>query len=243
NDDKGKDGDGDDDDNGDDGEEGDNDGDDEDDDDEEGNDDDDQKDERDDGEDDKEDEGGDDDQASDEKEFIHLSLSTHSEEETRDEKSFDHIPKTPKNSDDEGNGEEDLGEEDELYRDVNINQGRGIQMTQEVEDSYVTLTPVNPNGQQQSSPVLSQYVTSMLNPTPDARMESIFETTSQIDVQTPNSVAPLPMSASTITSSTIATITATQQAPLPPTIALSTLLQDLSNFGSLFGFDNRLKTL
>nr|GEY90063.1 hypothetical protein [Tanacetum cinerariifolium] len=34
-----------------------------------------------------------------------------------------------------------------------------------------------------------------------------------------------------------------QQAPLPPTTAPSTLLQDLPNFGSLFGFDNRLKTL
>nr|GFD25207.1 hypothetical protein [Tanacetum cinerariifolium] len=70
-------------------------------------------------------------------------------------------PKTPKNSDDEGNGEEDLGlniggveghveeeEEDEIYKDVNINQGRGIQATLEVEDSHVTLTPINPDGQQ-----------------------------------------------------------------------------------------------
>nr|GFC70928.1 hypothetical protein [Tanacetum cinerariifolium] len=46
-------------------------------------------------------------------------------------------------------------EEDELYRDVNINQGRGIQETQEVEDSHVTLTPVNPDGQQESSLVSS----------------------------------------------------------------------------------------
>nr|GFC02668.1 hypothetical protein [Tanacetum cinerariifolium] len=64
------------------------------------------------------------------------------DEETRDEESFDPILKTPKNSDDEGNGEEDFGlnvgreeghdeekeeEGDELYRDININQGRGIQ--------------------------------------------------------------------------------------------------------------------
>nr|GFD25880.1 hypothetical protein [Tanacetum cinerariifolium] len=55
-------------------------------------------------------------------------------EETRDEESFDPIPQTPKNSDNEGNGDQDLGlnigeeeahieeeEEDELYRDVNIN--------------------------------------------------------------------------------------------------------------------------
>nr|GEW73488.1 uncharacterized mitochondrial protein AtMg00810-like [Tanacetum cinerariifolium] len=104
-------------------------------------------------EDDEEDEGGDDEQASDEEEFIHPSLSTHTEEETMDEESFDPIPKTSENSDDEGNDEEDLGldvgreegydkeeEEDELYRDVNINQGRGIQTTQEIKDSHVTLT-------------------------------------------------------------------------------------------------------
>nr|GFB54307.1 hypothetical protein [Tanacetum cinerariifolium] len=71
----------------------------------------------------------------------------------------------------EGNGEENLRtnvgreeghdeeeEEDELYRDVNINLGRGIQpgdvhTTQKVEDSHMTLTPINPDGQQQSSSV------------------------------------------------------------------------------------------
>nr|GEU63269.1 hypothetical protein [Tanacetum cinerariifolium] len=87
------------------------------------------------------------------------------DEEPRDEESVDPILQTPKNSDEEGNGEEHLGlnvdreeghvkeeKEDELYRDVNINQGRGIQVTQEVEDSYVTLTPVNPDGQQQTNP-------------------------------------------------------------------------------------------
>nr|GFC03653.1 hypothetical protein [Tanacetum cinerariifolium] len=81
------------------------------------------------------------------------------------------------NSEDEGDGEEDQGlniceeerhveeeEENELYKDVIINQGRGIQANLEVEDSHVTLTPVNPDG-----------------------MESIFETTSQLDVQTPTS--------------------------------------------------------
>nr|GEU99812.1 hypothetical protein [Tanacetum cinerariifolium] len=114
-------------------------------------------------------EGIDDEQAFDEEEFIHPSLSTHAEEETRDEESFDPILKTTKNTNDEGMGEENLGmnvdreegqdeedEEEELYRDVNINLGRGIQIgdvhtTQEFEDSHVTLTPVNPDGQQKSS--------------------------------------------------------------------------------------------
>nr|GEU95311.1 BOI-related E3 ubiquitin-protein ligase 1-like [Tanacetum cinerariifolium] len=132
--------------------------------------------------------------------------------------------------DEHGNGEENLGmndgreegldeeeEEDELYRDVNINLGRGIQMddvhtTQEFEDLHVTLTLVNPDGQQQSS-------------------------------STPTSVTPLPVYAPTLTPSTIATITIVQQAPTPPTTAPSTLLQDLPNFGLLFGFDHRLKTI
>nr|GEW88945.1 hypothetical protein [Tanacetum cinerariifolium] len=61
----------------------------------------------------------------------------------------------------EGQDEED--DEDELYRDVNINlEGKGVQMadvhtTQEFEDSHVTLTPVNPDGQQQSSSMSSQF--------------------------------------------------------------------------------------
>nr|GFD17502.1 hypothetical protein [Tanacetum cinerariifolium] len=85
--------------------------------------------------------------------------------------------------DDDDNGEEvnddDDDQEDEGGNDKdNKEEGRGIQMTQEFKDSYVTLTPVNPDGQQQSSSVSSQFVTSILNPTPDAGMESIFETTS-----------------------------------------------------------------
>nr|GEZ64419.1 hypothetical protein [Tanacetum cinerariifolium] len=212
---------------GDDGKEGDGNDDDENNDGEEGNDNnDDQEIVRDDDKDDEKDdeeEGGDDEQEYDEEV---------EDDETRDEESFDPIPKTPKNSDDEGNGDEDLGlnvggeegyveeeEEDKLYRDININQGRGIQTTLEVKDSHVTLTLVNPDGQQQSSSVSSQFVTSMLNPTLDVGMESIFETTSQMDVQTPTSVAPLPITAPTMTPSTIATITTTSQAPILPTIS------------------------
>nr|GEU33312.1 hypothetical protein [Tanacetum cinerariifolium] len=134
---------------------------------------------------DDEEEGGDDEQEYDEEEY---------DEETRDEKSFDPIPKTPKNSDDEGNGEEDIGlnvgreeghdekeEEDELYKDVNINQGRGIQTTLEVEDSHVTLTLVNLDGQQQSSSVSSQFMTSMLNPTLDVAQKENDEFLKTID--------------------------------------------------------------
>nr|GEW60344.1 hypothetical protein [Tanacetum cinerariifolium] len=244
-----KDDDGDEEDEGDDGEEGNGDDDNNEDDDgdegEEGDDDDaDQEVVRDDDKDDEE-EGRDDEHEFDEDE---------SDEETRDEESFDPIPQTLKNSEDDGNGEEDLGlnigeeerhveeeeeeeEEYELYRDVNINQERGIQANLEVEDSHVTLTLVNLDGQQQSSSVSSQFVTSMLNLTLDVGMESIFETTSQLDVQTPTYVAPIPISAPTMMPSTIATITTTSQAPILPTTVLSTIIQNLPNFGLLFCFD------
>nr|GFB69046.1 hypothetical protein [Tanacetum cinerariifolium] len=65
--------------------------------------------------------------------------------------SFNPIPQTLESSEDDGNGAEDIGlnlgeeeehikeeeeeeEEDELYRDVNINQGRGIKATLEVKE-------------------------------------------------------------------------------------------------------------
>nr|GFA66252.1 hypothetical protein [Tanacetum cinerariifolium] len=111
----------------------------------------------------------------------------------KEEESFDPIPRTSEDSKDDGNGEEDQGlrvseeqrlieeeEADELYRDIDINQGRGLQLSQDIEDSHVTLTPVNPDGQQESSSVSSHFVSSMLNPTSDADMESIFATASSL---------------------------------------------------------------
>nr|GEV17034.1 hypothetical protein [Tanacetum cinerariifolium] len=170
------------------------------------------------------------------------------DEETRDEENFDPIPRTPESSEDEGDGEEDQGlnvdeeehakeeEEDELYRDVNINHGRGLQVNQEVEDSRVILTPVHPDGQQESSSVSSQFVTNILNPTNDDGMESIFATASIY-------VAPLPITTPTMTPSTVTTITTTGQAPIPPTPILSEVLQNLPTFASVFRFDDRLKSL
>nr|GEU92271.1 hypothetical protein [Tanacetum cinerariifolium] len=116
----------------------------------------------DDQDDDDQDESNDDDQDTDNDgdEFVHPKLSIHEEKETKDEESFDPIVQTPKNSDDEGNDNASLGlnvggeegqdaedDDEELYRDVNINlKGRDVQMTdvhttQEFEDTHVTLTP------------------------------------------------------------------------------------------------------
>nr|GEX93607.1 hypothetical protein [Tanacetum cinerariifolium] len=170
-------------------------------------------------------------------------------DETREEESFDPIPRTPEDSEDDGNGEEDQGlriseekrlneeeEADELYRDVDINQGRGLQLSQDIEDSHVTLTPVNPDGQQESSSVSSQFVTSMLNPTSDAGMESIF-------VNASSPVAPLQTSTPIMTPSTIATITTISHAPIPPTTIPSEVLQNLPTFDSMLRFEDRLKSL
>nr|GEZ68178.1 hypothetical protein [Tanacetum cinerariifolium] len=100
-------------------------------------------------------------------------------------------------------------EADKLYRDVNINQGRRIQVSQDIKDSHVTLTLVQPDGQQESTSV-SSFVTSMLNPISDAGVESIFTTAS-------SSVAPLPTPIPTMTPSIITTITTASHPPIPPT--------------------------
>nr|GEZ43946.1 hypothetical protein [Tanacetum cinerariifolium] len=138
--------------------------------------------------------GGEDDDESEEEDDEDEETKSDKEsndEETKEEESFDPIHRTPEDSEDDGNGEEDQGlriskkerlneeeEAEELYRDVNINQGRGIQPNLDVEDSHVTLTLIHSDGQQESSSVSSQFVTSMLNPISDAGMESIFVTAS-----------------------------------------------------------------
>nr|GEZ50533.1 hypothetical protein [Tanacetum cinerariifolium] len=138
------------------------------------------------------------------------------EEETRqeEEESFDPIPQTPKGSEDEGNDEED--------QDLRLN-------------SHVTLTPVHPDGLQESS-LVSSFVTSMLNPISDAGVESIFTTASSliVSLQTPTPI---------MTPSTIATIRTSSDAPIPPTTIPSTILENLPTFNSVFRFDKRLRSL
>nr|GEV13181.1 hypothetical protein [Tanacetum cinerariifolium] len=122
------------------------------------------------------------------------------DEETRDEESFDPIPQKPKSSKDKGTGAEDIG--------LNVEREEGLNEEEEEDELY---------RDQESLLVSSQFVTSMLNPTLDVGMESIFETTSRVDVQTPTSVAPLPITTPIMTSSTIATSTTTSQAQILPT--------------------------
>nr|GEX46797.1 hypothetical protein [Tanacetum cinerariifolium] len=216
----------------------------------------------DDQDDDDQDEGNGDDQDTDNEgdKFVHPKLFIHEEEETKDEESFDTIIQTHENSDNEGNDDANLGlnvgskegqdvedDEDELYRDVNINlEGKDVQMTdvhttQEFKDTHVTLTLVNPDGQQQSSLVSSRFVTSMLNPSPNAGIDSLFKTTPQMNVPASTTVASLRLTAPTLPPPTIPTSSQVQQAPNPPTTAPSTFLQDLPNFGSLLELSSILR--
>nr|GEV70517.1 retrovirus-related Pol polyprotein from transposon TNT 1-94 [Tanacetum cinerariifolium] len=172
------------------------------------------------------------------------------EEETREkeQESFDQIPRTPEDSKDDGNGDEDQGlriseeermheeeEAGELYRDVDINQGRGLQLSQVIEDSYVTLTPTHSDGQQ-ASLLASSFVTSLLNPIIDPGMEFIFTTGS-------SSVTPIPLPKSTMTPSVITTTTTASQPPIPPTPIPSDIFPTLPTFASVFRFEDRVKSL
>nr|GEX04443.1 hypothetical protein [Tanacetum cinerariifolium] len=139
---------------------------------------------------------------------------------------------------DEGANEKD--EANELYKDMNINLvGRDVQMvdvqtTQVIEDTHVSLTLVNLEGQQKSSSVSSLFVSNMLNPSPDTGIDSIFESTPNVDVLVMTTTELPLLSTTTLPLPYIPIISHVQQtpAPTPPNIPSSSL-QDLPNFGSL----------
>ncbi|GJX51690.1 hypothetical protein Tco_0278535 [Tanacetum coccineum] len=138
--------------------------------------------------------------------------------------------------DEKATHEED--EANELYRDMNINlEGR---------DTVMIDAPL-PNVQgNQSSSMSSGFVSNMLNPSPDTGIDTLFtpntEESSLVDVLVTTIVEPPLLSATTFPPTPL--ITHLQQTPVPsPATVPSSSLQDLPNFGSLFGFDHRLKTL
>nr|GFC57627.1 hypothetical protein [Tanacetum cinerariifolium] len=85
------------------------------------------------------------------------------EDDDENDDDNDEDEETAKDDKETNETEEDA---EELYRDVNINQGRGLQITQSVEDTHVILTLVNPDDPQESSS-MSSFVSSMLNPLSD----------------------------------------------------------------------------
>nr|GEV77881.1 hypothetical protein [Tanacetum cinerariifolium] len=139
--------------------------------------------------------------------------------ETREEKSFNPIPRTLEDSEDDGNDEEDQGFKD--------GEDEWLNEEEEADELY---------RDQESSSVSSQFVTSMLNSTSDVGMESIFATAS-------SSVAPLHTPTPTMTPFIITTITTSSHPPIPPTPIPSKVLQNLPTFDSVFRFDERLKSL
>ncbi|GJT58497.1 hypothetical protein Tco_1002030 [Tanacetum coccineum] len=69
--------------------------------------------------------------------------------------------------------EEQKSDEDATYEW--IKEMKAVQATQEIEDTHVTLTPVNPDGQQHSSSVSSGFVSNMLNPNQYTGVDDISE--------------------------------------------------------------------
>nr|GEV14135.1 hypothetical protein [Tanacetum cinerariifolium] len=105
-------------------------------------------------------------------EFVHPKLSTHDEEDN-DKESFDPFVRTPsqvENSDNKGNDAD----------------SHDVHKTQLIKDTHVTLTPVNPDGQQQSLFVSSKFVLNMFNPRPDTGVDSIFDLTPQLEAEVLN---------------------------------------------------------
>nr|GEX82831.1 hypothetical protein [Tanacetum cinerariifolium] len=163
----------------------------------------------------------------------HPKFSTHDEED-KDEEIFDSIVQTPsqvENTDDEDNDEDSHGmnvegdkganEEDdgnELYEDVNIN----LEVNNRVRLCRLAL------------------FRTCSTQSPDTCIDSIFESTPWVDVLVTTTAEPPLLSAKTLPLPSILIISHVQQTP---TNVPSLSLQDLPNFGSLFGFDHRLKTL
>ncbi|GJS29721.1 hypothetical protein Tco_0490341 [Tanacetum coccineum] len=169
--------------------------------------------------------------------FVHPMFSTHDEED-KEEDSFD--PRVQTSSHVESTDDEDSDEEIQDIEMTNAQQ-TNVQPTQVTEDTHVIITAlVNPEGQQQSSSVSSGYISNMLNPSPDTRIDSIFnlntESTSLVDVPVTAIAEPPLLSVITTPPPPIPLIIHLQQTPTPtPATVLSSSLQDLPNFGSLFG--------
>ncbi|GJU94997.1 retrovirus-related pol polyprotein from transposon TNT 1-94 [Tanacetum coccineum] len=196
--------------------------------------------------------------------FVHPKLTTHDdeiihEEDTEEDDSSISSSDEERSSDNDVEGADVAGaksdkdakdEQDqgnEAVKDTNTDlDGRDKVMT-DVEDTHVTLTPVNPDGQQQSSSVSSGFVSNMLNPNQDTGVDDIFqhtEATSLIDTSVTAIMEPSFTAQINRPPTPHPIVIQTQQPPImTPATSTSSLLENLPNFASLFGFDHRLKAL
>ncbi|GJZ37151.1 hypothetical protein Tco_0583342 [Tanacetum coccineum] len=134
---------------------------------------------------------------------------------------------------------------DDVMADVVLPQ---VQVTQEIKDTRVALTSVNPDGQQQSYSVSSGFVSNMLNPNQDTGVDAIFgqqaEATSLTNIPVTTIVEPSFFAPTNRPPTPNPLVIKLQQTSiLTPATTPSSSLQNLPDFTSLFGFDNRLKTL
>ncbi|GKC62539.1 hypothetical protein Tco_1095137 [Tanacetum coccineum] len=157
------------------------------------------------------------------------NFSTHDDEAKQDEEvheddSFDPRVQTPSHVE-----STDDKDSDDVTQDANV-EGDMINKEEtheeEIEDTHVILTAlINPEGQQQSSSVLSGFVSNMLNPRPDTGIDSIFnlntEATSLVDVPV-TTIAEPPLVFATTLPPPPTPLTHMQQTPVPtPTIVSS----------------------
>nr|GEV93750.1 hypothetical protein [Tanacetum cinerariifolium] len=174
-------------------------------------------DDRDDQDDDDDQDDKDDDDDDDEQTDSDNDIQTPSHVENTDDEDNDDDSHGMNVEGDKGANEKDDG--NDLYEDVNINlEGRDIQMsdvqtTQVIEDTHVTLTSVNPEGQQQNVSVTTTVEPPLLSAT----------------TLPPPFIFIIPHVQQTPTPS--------------PVNVPSSSLQDLPNFRSLFVFDHKLKAL
>ncbi|GJV35525.1 hypothetical protein Tco_1408002 [Tanacetum coccineum] len=196
--------------------------------------------------------------------FVHPKLTTHDDEIIHEEDS-DEDNASISSSDDEDSDDEDEGtnvdgaktqeeatdtedQGNEEVKDTNTDLDERDKVMTDVEDTHVTLTPVNPDGQQQSSSVSSGFVSNMLNPNQDTGVDDIFrqhtEATSLIDTSVTAIMEPSFTAQINRPPTPHPIIIQPQQQPiLTPATTTSSSLQNLPNFASLFGFDHRLKAL
>ncbi|GKE04583.1 hypothetical protein Tco_1396601, partial [Tanacetum coccineum] len=181
-------------------------------------------------------------------------LTTHDdeiihEEETDEDDTFDPIVHTPSrisSSDDEDSDNQVEGmdvegaksDEDATYvEDQGHEAVKDTNANLEIEDTHVTLTLVNPDGQQQSSSVSSGFVFNMLNPNQDTGVDAIFgqhaEATTLIDTPV-TAIAEPSFSAPTNRPPTPNPLLIQLQQPpiLTPDTTPSSLLHNLPNFAS-----------
>ncbi|GJS94354.1 hypothetical protein Tco_0801322 [Tanacetum coccineum] len=207
--------------------------------------------------------------------FVHPKLTTHDDEIIHEEETDEDDSRISSSDDEDSDNDveganvagaksdEDATDEkdqgNEAVKDTNTDlDGRDaemtdvilpqVQATQETEDTHVTLTPVNPDGQQQSSSVSSGFVSNMLNPNQDTGVDDIFrqhtEATSLIDTPVTAIMEPSFTAQINRPPTPYPHVIQTQQPPImTPATTTSSLLQNLPNFASLFGFDYRLKAL